>query len=73
MDKYTELKNQVEEELKWLIDDINEEYDIGLSENITLVDYIGNKRFEAIPMYHKGMLFAYLSIKSKINSLEEES
>lgn len=70
MDKYTELKEQVLNELKWLIEDINEMSDVNISEDITLVDFIGKVRIDP---YQRGMLFAYLSIKSKIDSIEGES
>ena len=70
MDKYTELKEQVLNELKWAIENINESSDFQISEDITLVDFIGRVKIDP---YQRGLLFAYLSIKSKIDSLEEES
>ena len=72
MDKYTELKNQVEEELKWCIESIEENHSgYGIPENLTLSDFVGNNFYSNLTLYERGMLFAYLSIKSKIDSLEK--
>lgn len=74
MDKYTELKEQVNEELKWCIESIEENHSgCGIPENLTLSDFVGNPNYQNLTYYERGMLFAYLSIKSKIDSLEEES
>ncbi len=74
MGKYEELKEQVLTEIQWLIDDINNELGLELkAEELTLDKYIGNESLMGVNLYQKGMLFAYLSIKSKIDSLEEES
>lgn len=74
MDKYTELKEQVEQELKWCIESIEENHSgYGIPENLTLSDFVGNSNFDFLNGFERGMLFAYLSIKSKIDSLEEES
>ena len=72
MDKYTELKNQVKTEIKWLIESIEENHGgYGIPENLTLTDFVGNDFYCGLTHYERGMLFAYLSIKSKIDSLEE--
>lgn len=78
MDKYKELKQQVEDELSWCIEAINEKYCCGSSglpeipKDISLADFIRNMKYEFLNQYERGMLFAFLSIKSKIDSLEEE-
>ena len=74
MDKYTELKDQVKTEIKWIIESIEENHGgYGIPENLTLTDFVGNDFYSGLTYYERGMLFAYLSIKSKIDSLEEES
>ena len=71
-DKYRELKEQCEMELKWTIDSINENHEaFDLPYDLTLVKFIGTTD-NHLTEYERGMLFAYLSIKSKIDSLEED-
>lgn len=71
MTKYEKLKKQIEFETKGVIDDINgrygEEYG-NIPYNITLIEFIGDYGY--VDMYDRGTLFAYLSIKSKINMIE---
>ena len=76
--KYRELKGQCERELKWAIQSINENVGmvvphggIKLPEKLTLSEFIGNKDYQ-LTDYERGMLFAYLSIKSTIDSIEEK-
>lgn len=71
MTKYEKLKKQIEFETKCVIDDINgrngEEYG-KMPYDITLVQFIGDYGY--VDMYDRGALFAYLSIKSKIDTIE---
>lgn len=72
MTKYEKLKKQVEFETRCIIDDINarhsSEYD-KIPYNINLKNFIGDYGY--IDMYDRGALFAYLSIKSAIETIEE--
>ena len=71
-DKYSELKEQCEFELMWAIDSINENHEgLDLPNDIKIVNLIGNNDWN-LTEYERGMLFAYLSIKSKIDYLEED-
>lgn len=74
MSKYEELKEQVLEETSWAIDSINENHAYGpqIPEKIDLVEFISGK-YDFLTQYERGMLFAYLSMKSKVDSMEEES
>lgn len=72
MTKYEKLKKQVEFETRCIIDDINaihsSEYD-KIPYDINLTKFIGDYGY--INMYDRGALFAYLSIKSAIETIEE--
>ena len=72
MDKYEKLKSQILRETKWCIQNIDENHGgIGLPENLSFSDFIGNNDY---PMdeYERGMLFAYLSLKSEIEAIEKQ-
>ena len=78
MDKYEKLKSQVLDECKWCIDGINKAHpfeaylDMRVPEGITIVDFVGNPDYNYLTDYEKGMLFAYLSLKSTVIQIEKE-
>lgn len=72
MDKYTELMHQVICETRWCKESImfnhpNMKY---IPIDLHLVDFIGNEDYKDLTDYERGMLFAYLSIMSKIRAME---
>ena len=67
--KYDELKQQCEMELEWTINSIRENHEgLYIPDGLTLIDFIGKDW--NLTEYERGMLFAYLSIKSKIDYME---
>lgn len=71
MTKYEKLKKQIEFETKCIIDDINgrngEEYG-NIPYDVSLARFIGDYGY--VDMYDRGALFAYLSIKSTIETID---
>lgn len=72
---YEQLRDQVIMETRWAIDSIKENHpDVdGLAidmDKMDLIKFIGNPELKDISDYERGMMFAYLSIMSKIRALE---
>ena len=75
MNKYEELKEQVEFEKRCCIAAINSKYESSfgrMDPGMTFMDYMMNNEINKyLTAYEKGMLFSYMSIISKIEQLEE--
>ena len=71
MDKYTDLRDQVINETRWCIDSILENHPgIKIPVDYHISDFIGNPVYARLTDYERGMMFAYLSMMSKIKALE---
>ena len=72
MDKYEELKKQVELEAKFAIDFVRGHHPGCCipDDSEGLISFIGGGEGN-LDGFERGMLFAYMSIKHKIDSLEE--
>lgn len=69
MDKFNELKEQVESELYWVIESIKDQ-GIEISHDIDLFGFL--KIQDKLDEFDRGILFGYLSILTKAKFLENE-
>lgn len=69
MDKFNELKKQLESELYWEIENIKDQ-GIEISHDIDLFGFL--KLQDKLDEFDRGILFGYLSILTKAKSLENE-